>query len=477
MDMNQEAPEQQIETLVDEMFWKYRKNFDNLRDRFEKKGLLEPSQYKTLKIKGEDYSNGFFVQDKTDFAIHTCGLKAYPSELYPKYDIAYLVDSFTLTEEQENFLEKMFDSLKIDIAPFEEAVSHSKGLWKEYLDSRDTELYLKEKPRRKPEEHLNFTGQFGDVLGFFIAGYRIQIEELASSPKFKKITGAANPRERMGCISNYFFKIFLKKYYKCEHYEVTECVICKSEFYPQSNSEWVNRVPPVFCDICLTMGFSASTDFNKRLGFSAEERKSNYVKGTIAYAEYFGFIPPSDYQKRKVIQQLFKSEIPISELAFAIKVSSLLPWTDTAKKIFGSWAHLLEEAGLLAQSQRGRGGHRSIASDGHLCLSMGERAICEFLTKNGVPHEREPMYPFDEVLNPNGLLRGDFLIGDLVIEFAGMMGNPDYAERMKSKEKLAKARKIPWLKLETSSLDDLNEMLLKISSKLASLPSGHGQKS
>jgi hypothetical protein len=87
------------------------------------------------------------------------------------------------------------------------------------------------------------------------------------------------------------------------------------------------------------------------------------------------------------------------------------------------------------------------------------------------------MYPFDEVFNPNGLLRGDFLIGDLVIEFAGMMSNPDYAERMKTKEKLAKAKKIPWLKLETSSLDDLNEMLIKIETKLASLPSGQRKKS
>ena len=470
--MNQDASEQQMESFVEELFWKYRNNFDNLRERFEKKGPLEPSQYKTLKIKGEEYSNGYFVREKIDLAIHSCGSKSYPSGFYPKYDIAYLVDSFTLTKEQDDFLEKMFDNFKINLTPYEEAIGNSKGLWKEYIDSRDTELYLKEKPRRKPEEHLNFTGQFGDVLGFLIPEYRIQIQELVFSPMFKKITGATNPTERMGFISNYFFQCFLKKYYKCEHFEVSKCVICTLDFYPQSNNEWVNRVPPVFCDICLTMGFSASTDFNKHLGFSSEERKSNYVKGTVAYAEYFGFIPPSDYQKRKVIQQLYKSGIPISELTFAIKVSSLLPWSDTAKKLFGSWAHLLEEAGLLTQSQRGRGGHRSIASDGHLCLSMGERAICEFLTKNGITHEREPMYPFDEVFNPNGLLRGDFLIGDLVIEFAGMMSNPDYAERMKTKEKLAKAKKIPWLKLETSSLDDLNEMLIKIETKLASLPSG-----
>ena len=151
-----------------------------------------------------------------------------------------------------------------------------------------------------------------------------------------------------------------------------------------------------------------------------------------------------------------------------MKVSSLLPWTETIKEMFGSWAHLLEESGLLSQRQRGRGGHQSFASDGHLCLSMGERAVCEFLTKNNVVHEREPMYPFDEKLNPNGLLRGDFLVGRLIIEFAGMMSNTDYAARMKTKEKLAKSRDIPWLKLQTSTLDDLNEMLANINAKLTS---------
>jgi hypothetical protein len=470
--MNQDASEQQMESFVEDLFWKYRNNFDNLRQRFEKKGPIEPSQHKTIKIKGEEFNNGFFVREKIDLSLHSCGLKSYPTDFYSYYDSFIMFDSFVITEEQKRYLDELFDKLEIDFVPYEEAVSASKGLWLEYIHSRDIEIYLKEKPRRKPEEHLNFTGQFGDALGFFISNYRTQIQDLVFLPIFKKITGATNPSERMGFISNYFLRKFVDKNYTCEHYEVSQCVICNSDFYPQSNREWVNRVPPVFCEICLTMGFSASTDFNKHLGFSPEERKSNYVKGTVAYAEYFGFIPPSDYQKRKVIQQLYKSGIPILELTFAIKVSSLLPWSDTAKKLFGSWAHLLEEAGLLTQSQRGRGGHRSIASDGHLCLSMGERAICEFLTKNGITHEREPMYPFDEVFNPNGLLRGDFLIGDLVIEFAGMMSNPDYAERMKTKEKLAKARKIPWLKLETSSLDDLNEMLIKIETKLASLPSG-----
>jgi len=45
-------------------------------------------------------------------------------------------------------------------------------------------------------------------------------------------------------------------------------------------------------------------------------------------------------------------------------------------------------------------------------------------------------------------MRGDFLVDGSFIEFAGMMPNKEYAERMSNKEKLAKLSNISWLKLE-----------------------------
>ena len=76
------------------------------------------------------------------------------------------------------------------------------------------------------------------------------------------------------------------------------------------------------------------------------------------------------------------------------------------------------------------------------------------------------MYPYHEVLNPNNLLRGDFLVNGTIIEFAGMMSNPDYASRMETKQKLAKTLKLKWMKLEAASLNDLDKMLEKIKSKV-----------
>ena len=456
-----------VTPFVEELFKKYRGNFEKLEALFVKKGFEKPYWNAQVKVKGETFYNSYYYE-KFDLTMHTCGISSYPNELGAQGQSNYLSNDYYFSKEQVRELEKIFNNFEINQKLYREAIQNAKGLWIDYLHSVDTQNYLKEEPRREPGEHLNFTGQYGDVLGMLITGYKNQIVEMVQAPLFKKIEGSTNPQERMSAISRYFLKIFIEKYYQCEHFEPTRCIICESEFYPQANREWVNRVPAIFCGICLTMGFSAHTDFNKKLGFSIEERKSNFIEGIKIYADYFGYIPSVKYQKRKVIQQLNQAGLSQDELAYAMKVSSLLPWTETIKEMFGSWAHLLEESGLLSQRQRGRGGHQSFASDGHLCLSMGERAVCEFLTKNNVVHEREPMYPFDEKLNPNGLLRGDFLVGRLIIEFAGMMSNKDYAARMKTKEKLANSRDIPWLKLETSMLDDLNEMLANINAKLTS---------
>ncbi len=51
------------------------------------------------------------------------------------------------------------------------------------------------------------------------------------------------------------------------------------------------------------------------------------------------------------------------------------------------------------------------------------------------------------------------------IEFAGMMPNKEYADRMSNRQKLAKLSNISWLKLEASSLIDLGEMFQKIREK------------
>lgn len=442
--------------LVEGLFLKYRDNYEKLRELNEKKGKSSSNLSPSVKVLGEEMSSWTLTSEPFDFAIHTCGRKTYPEGLTGNtYFMNHWTFSTKLSEAQDRLIKDSFKLLDIDLSIFTEAASQARGMWIEFIG---------ESRRRRKIPSPNLTGQIGDILGVLASNFSEILESVSSNKVMKKIEGY-DPQERRGVISDKLLEIFVNENFTCVHYEETECVLCGSTFYPQSQHEWVGLVPPIYCGICLEMGMSTSTDFFRKLGFKSDERVANFTTGIQIYSDYFGFIPNVSNQKRTVLSQLFVSGIDIEELNFAMKVSSLLPWKDTVSDLFGSWAHLLESSGLLSTRQRGRGGHQSIASDGHHCLSLGERAICEFLTKNGMAHDKEPMYPLHDVLNPNGLLRGDFLVNGTIIEFAGMMSNLEYAARMAEKQKLAKAFKISWMKLEASSLNDLSAMLEKIKSK------------
>jgi len=189
-----------------------------------------------------------------------------------------------------------------------------------------------------------------------------------------------------------------------------------------------------------------------------ENIKEFALLGVSEFLEHFGFVPASNYSRNEIIRDFQTFDVPEEELEYALKVLSLIPASSTVNELFGSWAHFLNLAGMLEISNRGKGGYRSIASDGHLCLSLGERAICEYLSKEGLIHSKEPLYPKDGELNPNALLRADFLVNETYVEFAGRMQDEDYSLRMANKELLAKSHKLRWIKLESTTRSDLEKM-------------------
>ncbi|MCB0951038.1 MAG: hypothetical protein KDB44_17550 [Mycobacterium sp.] len=103
-----------------------------------------------------------------------------------------------------------------------------------------------------------------------------------------------------------------------------------------------------------------------------------------------------------------------------------------------AWTHILINAGLAENGIRRSRGTVLKAVDGHMCSSMLEKAVDDFLHKNGIGHTREPLYPFDEQLNPNTRLRADWLLNDgTFVEMWGMPDDPGYAEKMRKKIALA----------------------------------------
>lgn len=108
------------------------------------------------------------------------------------------------------------------------------------------------------------------------------------------------------------------------------------------------------------------------------------------------------------------------------------PTTRRVKKVFGSWLHALIQAGVLADGSRKTSrGIQTIATDGHVCLSLGEKTIDEYLYSCGIQHEKEPRYP-------EGNYRADFKVGEIFIEYFGLKGNPEYDAKTKEKIQLCK---------------------------------------
>jgi len=102
------------------------------------------------------------------------------------------------------------------------------------------------------------------------------------------------------------------------------------------------------------------------------------------------------------------------------------------------WTHVLIDAGLAEDGVRLSRGTVLKAVDGHLCLSLQEKAVDDFFGLHGIGHTREPRYPYDKQLNPNTRRRADWLLDDgTFVEMWGMPKDPVYAGKMLEKIELA----------------------------------------
>jgi hypothetical protein len=203
----------------------------------------------------------------------------------------------------------------------------------------------------------------------------------------------------------------------------------------------------------------------EQFGISKSRARENSIKGVKEFEKVFGFIPSSKFDRNAALISLASPKIlGIKEIRI-IKALAVLPRHETARKLFGSWAHLLDASDVLEKSKSKYGGYRSIGSDNHICLSVGERIICEALTSWDIAHHKEPFYPFDSELNPKKNLRADFKVKNLLIEYAGRMSVDEYAEKMAKKVELAKKHRIKLIVLDSINDDVLDKLRVQLRGK------------
>ncbi len=100
------------------------------------------------------------------------------------------------------------------------------------------------------------------------------------------------------------------------------------------------------------------------------------------------------------------------------------------RRIFGNWNKAIQDAGFTPNLERFT--HKYLARDGHICDSLSEKIIDNWLTSHNLPHEHGVYYPGQTKF------KTDFLVnGKHWIEFPGLLGQlRSYDKLYKQKQKL-----------------------------------------
>jgi hypothetical protein len=217
-----------------------------------------------------------------------------------------------------------------------------------------------------------------------------------------------------------------------------------------------------FCDSCYSYIFNHHFMANTTKASKIPEKDMlNYL---FKLSKTLGVIPT-----RKYMESIELPAEPIEKQIETGKILLKMPAYEIYIYKFGNWLRCLSLAGVLDNGHRKTSrGIQCLANDGHLCLSLGEKAIDDWLSNHNIPHEKESFYPFDEKLNPNKLSRTDWKIGNIFIEYAGLMDDSEYASKMKKKKQLADKSGLHLIIIEPADLFSLDEKLKTVTAEKVS---------
>lgn len=125
-----------------------------------------------------------------------------------------------------------------------------------------------------------------------------------------------------------------------------------------------------------------------------------------------------------------------------------------AKGLLGpTWLAVLQAADLVGDAWRPARGTYCLAADGHLCRSLAERTVDDFLTARSIPHVPEPAYPGSKSRADWSLPDGTF------VEYAGLLSDAEYRAKIAAKRTLAAQAGVPLIVLVPEDLTDLARAL------------------
>jgi len=206
-----------------------------------------------------------------------------------------------------------------------------------------------------------------------------------------------------------------------------------------------------FCETCYYSAFSDQGAENQLTD------RDTMLEQISIVANILGVVPTSAFRQNLNLAMM-------SEVDQVALVKTLLSMPSQKKfvDIFGSWLQTLILAGVLKDGTLQTSRRvRCIAIDGHMCNSLAEKTVDDWLYSHDISHEKEPLYPHHARLNPYKM-RADWKAQDILIEYAGLMDEPDYAAKMKAKQEIATEFGLSLIILQPKDILDLDTKLASL---------------
>lgn len=131
-------------------------------------------------------------------------------------------------------------------------------------------------------------------------------------------------------------------------------------------------------------------------------------------------------------------------------------FNNTCFKQFNSWNNALISAGLIPHrslNQRMYKRRKCVAKDGHICNSVSELIIDNWLYKNNIDHQKETPYP-------KGKFIADWsLSNNIFVEYFGLaQDSRRYDEEIKKKQQICKDSKVTLIEIYSKDLFPKNRL-------------------
>ncbi|MGD0020504.1 MAG: hypothetical protein ABSD62_14780 [Candidatus Limnocylindrales bacterium] len=215
------------------------------------------------------------------------------------------------------------------------------------------------------------------------------------------------------------------------------CPICGASFWTAILSPWMLRQygPPRYCNRCCVRARNGRTRGGGDAALDGVRRLAAAIEG----------IP-----EQGLAQHISLGGVA-NDRRDAIMVGLIVAPAATyaRKQIGGTWLQVLQASGLVGEAWRPARGTYCVAMDGHPCRSLAERTVDDFLSTHGMAHDTEPPYP-------GSTRRADWRLADgTLVEYAGLLGDNEYAAKITEKRAIAAAAGVRLMILVPEDLTSL----------------------